>query len=124
MGKPMWRQVFDRVERAVGAPLENAVSHDRFGDAVAFWVKGPQSVQRAVRRRVDDQLAGVLHALNIPTRDDLTRVSRQLAVLTGEVRALSVPADHIANFVDELQERRAVEAAAPGQLTAGEVDGA
>lgn len=123
MGKPMWRQVFDKVERTVGAPLENAVSSHRFGDAVAFWVKGPQAVQRGVRRHVDDRLASVLHGLNIPTREDLTRVSRQLAVLTGEVRALSVPADHIATFVDELQERRALEEAAPAQLTA-EVDGA
>ncbi|MGQ0623313.1 MAG: hypothetical protein ACT4PP_01460 [Sporichthyaceae bacterium] len=116
--------MFDTVERAVGAPLENAVAHNRFGDAVAFWVKGPRAAGRAVRRQVDDRLAGVLHGLNIPTREDLTRVSRQLAVLTGEVRALSVPTDHIASFVDELQERRAADAATAPELTPDQADGA
>lgn len=89
MGLPSWRTVFDKVERAVGAPLEDAVSSPRYGTAVSFWVKGPMTVQRSVRRTVDHKLAGVLHALNLPTRSDVNRLNRQLAVLTAEVRALS-----------------------------------
>jgi hypothetical protein len=84
-----WRVVFDKVERAVGAPLEDAAASPRYGTAVAFWVNGPKAVQRNVRRTLDDQLGGVLHALNMPTRGDVARLNRQLAVLTAEVRALS-----------------------------------
>lgn len=89
MGLPSWRPVFDKVERAVGAPLEDAVASPRYGSVVSFWVNGPMAVQRSVRRTVDDKLAGVLHALNLPTRSDVNRLNRQLAVLTAEVRALS-----------------------------------
>jgi hypothetical protein len=83
------RAVFDKVERTVGAPLEDAVASPRYGVAVSFWVNGPRAVQRQVRGTVDNALAGVLHALNIPTRSDVNRLSRQLAVLTAEVRAQS-----------------------------------
>ena len=89
MGLPSLRTVFDKVERTVGAPLEDAVGSPRYGMAVAFWVKGPMAVQRSVRGTVDGKLAGVLHALNLPTRSDVNRLNRQLAVLTAEVRALS-----------------------------------
>ena len=102
---PSLRTVFDKVERAVGAPLEDAVASPRYGKAVSFWVNGPKAVTRRVRGTVDDKLAGVLHALNLPTRGDVTRLGRQLAVLTAEVRALSLPADRINNYVLELQER-------------------
>lgn len=113
MGLPSWRVVFDKVERAVGAPLEDAVSSPRYGKAVSFWVNGPRAVNRTVRRKVDDGLAGVLHALNVPAHGDVQRLSRQLALLTSEVRALSLPADRIAAFVDELQQREgAIEAPA------------
>lgn len=89
MSVPPLRVVFDKVERAVGAPLEDAVSSRRYGQAISFWVNGPMSVQRSVRRSVDNKLAAVLHGLNIPTRSDVNRLNRQLAVLTAEVRALS-----------------------------------
>ena len=89
MGLPSVRTVFDKVERTVGAPLEGAVASPRYGVAVSFWVNGPRAISRNVRGAVDDKLAAVLHALNMPTRGDLQRLSRQMAVLTAEVRALS-----------------------------------
>jgi hypothetical protein len=89
MGLPSVRAVFDKVERTVGAPLEDAVASPRYGMAVSFWVNGPRAVHRNIRGAVDDKLGAVLHALNIPTRADVNRLSRQLAVLTAEVRAQS-----------------------------------
>ncbi len=86
---PSLRAVFDKVERTVGAPLEDAVASPRYGKAVSFWVNGPRAVHRGVRGAVDSKLGSVLHALNIPTRSDVNRLNRQLAVLTAEVRALS-----------------------------------
>jgi hypothetical protein len=93
MGLPSVRTVFDKVERTVGAPLEDAVASPRYGVAVSFWVNGPRAFHRSVRRSVDDKLATVLHALNIPTRNDINQLSRQLAVLTAEVRAQSYRTD-------------------------------
>ncbi len=89
MSVPSLRTVFDKVERAVGAPLEDAVASPRYGVAISFWVNGPMAVQRGVRRAVDNRLAWALHAVNLPTRSDVNRLNRQLAALTAEVRALS-----------------------------------
>jgi hypothetical protein len=89
MTVPSWRTVFDKVERSIGAPLEDAVASPRYGAAVAFWVNGPRALGRGVRGAVDARLGSVLHALNLPTRGDVARLNRQLATLTGEVRALS-----------------------------------
>jgi hypothetical protein len=122
MGLPGWRTVFDKVERAIGAPLEDAVASPRYGTAVTFWVKGPAALNRAVRRSVDDKLASVLHLLNVPAHEDVQKLSRQLAVLTAEVRALSLPADRISSFVQGLQEREPVEA--PPRRVIGSIEGA
>lgn len=123
MGLPGIRTVFDKIERAVGAPLEDAVASPRYGTVVTFWVKGPAAVNRAMRRSVDDKLAGVLHLLNVPAHGDIQKLSRQLAVLTAEVRALSLPADRISTYVEQLQERES-ELQAPSRRAIGSVDGA
>jgi hypothetical protein len=47
----------------------------------------------------------VLHSLNLPTHDDIVRLARQLSVLTAEVRGLSLPADQIATYVEQVRER-------------------
>jgi hypothetical protein len=113
MGKPTWRAAFDRIERAVGAPLEDAVESRWYLDFVVLWAKGPRAVSRKIGEGLDDQLGHVLHWLNIPTRDDVNQVSRQLSVLTAELRGLSVPADHIAEYVSELQHRETASPATP-----------
>jgi hypothetical protein len=99
MGKPAWRGAFDWVERAVGAPLEEAVASRRYVDVLVFWMNGPLAVNQMLCRLADDQLGRVLHLLNMPSRDDVTRLSRQITILTAEVRALSLPADRIEGLV-------------------------
>jgi hypothetical protein len=99
MGKPAWRGAFDRVERAVGAPLEEAVASRRYVDVLVFWMNGPLAVNQMMCRLADEQLGRVLHLLNMPSRDDVTRLSRQIAGLTAEVRGLSLPADRIEGLV-------------------------
>jgi hypothetical protein len=115
MGKPAWRGVFDRIERAVGLPLEEAVASRRYIDFVVFWMNGPLAMNRVLCQLVDDQLGRVLHLLNMPTRDDVNRLNRQLSVLTAEVRGLSLPADRIEGFVSELHRREP----RPGASTKG-----
>ena len=121
MGNPAWREAFDRIERAVGAPLEDAVASRRYIDLLVLWINGPMAVNRKLVELVDDQLGRVLHVLNIPTREDVNRLSRQLSVLTAEVRGLSLPADRIDEYVSELQQReeRAGDAAPPGVGSVG-----
>ena len=114
MGKPVWRQVFDRVERMVGEPLEQVVASRGYIDIVVLGMKGPLAVNRMLRQTVDRQIGAVLHLANMPTRDDVIRLSRQLSVLTAELRSLSLPADHISSYVVQLQ-KDAAEGGAPAQ---------
>jgi predicted RNase H-like nuclease (RuvC/YqgF family) len=95
-GPPAWRRVFNRAERAVGAPLEDFVGSRRAIDGAVSVMKVQRAMAGALRGVVDRELAGLLHFVNMPTRTDVRRLSRQLTALTGEVRML---ADHI----DELQ---------------------
>ena len=107
MGAPGWRGVFDRVERAVGAPLEQAVASSHFGTAMTLWISTSRVLDRAVRRRIDHHLANVLHLLNMPSRTDVQRLSRQMAAMNAEVRALSLPTERITRYLVELQQQSA-----------------
>jgi hypothetical protein len=111
--QPAWREAFDRIERAVGAPLEEAVASRRYIDVIVFWKKGPLAVNRKVFELIDDQLGHVLHMLNLPTREDINQLSDQLSVLVAELRNLSLPADRIEGYVTELKQRESRAAAAP-----------
>ena len=83
--QPRWRQLFDRAERAVGAPLEELVAKEPFHQVVMLTIHA----RSAVRGVVERQTRAVLHAINIPSLTDVRRVNRQLGALTSEVRELS-----------------------------------
>lgn len=106
-GKPTWRKAFDRVERAVGKPLEDAVGSQRYVDAVVLGFKVQMAVNRKVRQTVDRQIGAALHMVNVPTYRDVRRLSKQLSTLTGEVRTLATQTDEIAAAAAALQERQA-----------------
>lgn len=110
MGQPTWRRAFDTVERAVGRPLEQAVESSRYVDALVLGLKVQGAVNRTVRRTVDRQIGAVLHLVNVPTRSDVRRLSRQVTTLTGEVRRLALTADDLQRAAAALQEDRADEA--------------
>lgn len=86
--KPTWRRVFDRVERAVGAPLEDAVASTRFVEVVALGMKARRAVGGTARRAVDGVTGTVLRAVNIPTREDVRALNANMLTLVTEVRAL------------------------------------
>jgi hypothetical protein len=85
---PSWRRVFDKVERALGEPLEGAVASQQFVDVMAVGMKARRGVTGAVRGAVSGVAGVVLRTVNIPTRDDMQRMNRNLAVLATEVRRL------------------------------------
>ncbi len=86
---PRWRQAFDKVERALGEPLEGAAGSQAFVDVVLVGMKVRRGVTGTVRGVVNGVSGVVLRTVNIPTRDDVQRMSRNLAVLTTEVRRLA-----------------------------------
>lgn len=86
--KPRWRQVFDKVERAVGSPLEDVAASSRFVDVMSVGIKARRLAGRTVRGAVHGVTGKVLHAVNIPTQDDVKRLNAHLAALAGEIRAI------------------------------------
>jgi hypothetical protein len=84
VGKPLWRQVFDAVDRRVAGPLEAGARSDVFGDAVAITWRLSRRVQREVERRT----RRVLHMANLPTATDVRRLSEQVAALQRELREM------------------------------------
>jgi hypothetical protein len=109
--QPTWRRVFDRVERTVGKPLEEAVASSRYVDVMLTTMKVQRAVGGAVGRAVDHRIGGLLHAINIPTRSDVRRLSRQLTSLTSEVRALAATTQELRT----LAEAEAEPAVAPAE---------
>lgn len=88
--KPPWWRAFDKVERAIGEPLENAAASSRYLDVVRAGMKAQRTVGGAVGRVAGGAIGGVLRVANVPSRRDLRAVNRQLTALTGEVRALKL----------------------------------
>jgi hypothetical protein len=94
-GQPAWRRVFDRVERAVGEPLEQAAASNHYIDVIVLQLKLQSALNRALRRTIERQIGAALHLINVPTYSDVRRLGRQLTTLTGEVRALSAATEEL-----------------------------
>jgi hypothetical protein len=87
--QPFMRRAFDRAERAIGKPLEDAVQSSKFTDVYL----ARKRVQRTLRSVIDRPTGALLHFINIPARSDVRRVNRQIAALTEELRSLSARLD-------------------------------
>ena len=107
MAQPAWRRAFDKLERTVGEPLEDAVASQRYVDLVVKGTKAQLAFNRIVKRAVDDQIARALHLFNVPAYSDMRRLSRQLTTLTGEMRGLTQQADRLSVVATRLEERQA-----------------
>lgn len=118
--KPAWRQVFDKVERAVGRPLEEAVASPTYADVIAIGIKTQRAVNGILGRAVGGAVGNVLRVINVPTRDDVLRLNRQLAVLSAEVRTLGAAQQAARGPARPQQARRAPDD--PPVLTAKEGD--
>jgi hypothetical protein len=87
--KPPWWRAFDKAERAVGQPLEDAAASNWYVDAMVLGMRAQRVVVGGVARAVGGAMGRVLRVANIPTRTDVRRLSQQLATLTTEIRTLS-----------------------------------
>jgi polyhydroxyalkanoate synthesis regulator phasin len=84
MGKPLWRQVFDAVDRRVAGPVEAGAHSDLFNDLVSLQWRLARRAQREAEKRT----RRVLHAVNLPTATDVRRLSEQVASLQRQLREL------------------------------------
>lgn len=83
--QPLWLQLVLRFERAIGVPVESAVSSDRYFDLLTH--------ANRTRARLTEVAEGVtqewLHLLNLPASSDVKRLREQLARVERELRRLS-----------------------------------
>jgi hypothetical protein len=86
--KRVWWRAFDNVERKVGKPLEDAVASPKYIDVMTRGMKVTRAVRGAGGRAAGGALEKVLHVAKLPTHSDVRRLSREIATLTSEVRAL------------------------------------
>jgi polyhydroxyalkanoate synthesis regulator phasin len=102
-GSPLWKQVFDTVERRVGPALDELVKRD---DVVTALVLA-QRTRGEIDRRLERTSRRVLHLLNLPAGSDVNRLLAHIARLEREIGDLrSQLADREnAEFLAELEER-------------------
>ena len=83
---PLWRRLYDSVERAVALPLDSLVRSERFarGMALAGWAT-------SVTRELGTELsARFWHLVNLPAGTDVDRLRTRIGELDREVRRLSL----------------------------------
>jgi hypothetical protein len=84
MGKPLWRQGVDTIDRLVGPVLDEVTKHEAFGLTVALLTR----VRRTLGDHSEQVSRQVLHAVNLPAGSDVTRVLLRLASVERELREL------------------------------------
>jgi hypothetical protein len=83
--RPVWRQGFDAVEGAIGPRLNTVVNSEAFGVAVGLMAR----FDRAMRQRAEQTTRRLLHAWNLPTGSDVTRMLKEIGRLQQQVNELS-----------------------------------
>ncbi len=89
---PLWRQVYDRVERAVAPRLEAGVQTGVFASTLATAAKARAELNRRgseLADRLGTVSARGLHLVNLPAADDVTRLRAEILDLDRRVRDLS-----------------------------------
>ena len=81
---PMWRKVFDGVERRVGGPLASLTSSADFR-AAAIQV---QNVRRMVVRPVQSVASFGLHLAGLPSNAEVRKLRRELHDVQRELSAI------------------------------------
>jgi hypothetical protein len=82
--RPIWRQVFDQVERRL-SPRASGLTHTgRFADVTGFVVSAKAGLER--RRR--ELLGRAWHAWNLPAASDVERLTRRVVELERRLRDL------------------------------------
>ena len=81
---PLWRRVFDDVERRVGGPLSSVTSSADF-QAAALRVRG---ARRAVVKPVQAVASFGLHLVGLPSNSEVSQLRRELHLVQRELSAV------------------------------------
>lgn len=88
-GKPLWRQVFDRIDGQLAPRLEGFVQTSTFADGLSLTLKA----QAAARRELERRTRQLWHTANLPAGSDVSRLREQVAALDRQVRLLTTALD-------------------------------
>ncbi|WP_153503679.1 hypothetical protein [Cumulibacter manganitolerans] len=88
---PLWRQAFNKAERAVGEPMEKAIDTRQFADAMSLGAK----VSRGVRRQIYGTVNRTLHFVGLSTLKDTRDISRQLGRVHAQLREVITQLEYL-----------------------------
>jgi hypothetical protein len=101
--QPRWLQLVQRLERAIGAPVESAVRSDGYFDALAQ----AHRLRTRLTGYVETLQQEWLHLFNLPAGTDVRRLREQLARMERELA-------RIAKELEELDGRESRDAEGDG----------
>ena len=100
----LWRQIYDTNERAWNAVLERTVNNPAFAESSGKILETFLSAQKTVR----DNMRMYLEQINVPTREDISRLGELILSLEEKVDQLD---DRLAGVETVLREQAAADAA-------------
>jgi ribosome-associated translation inhibitor RaiA len=106
-GKPVLRELYDRIAQELGPQLSGMTASDRFAVAV--------DVAEAVRQRTSTELQRssrrFLHACNLPAGSDITVLRDEIGALDRAVRALARQVETLQQQLDDERRQRPAKSA-------------
>jgi polyhydroxyalkanoate synthesis regulator phasin len=94
--KPLWRNVFDLVEKGVAPKLESMVGMSEFADLISVLTK----LRYEANKRFEETTQNLLHMWNFPAVTDLKKLSEQVSSLERRIHELS-------KVIEDLKENQA-----------------
>jgi polyhydroxyalkanoic acid synthase PhaR subunit len=95
----LWRQIYDTNERAWNSILERTVNNPAFAEQTGKVLETFLAAQKTVR----DNMRSYLEQINIPTREDITRLGELIVSLEEKVDQLD---DRLSRIESTLREKR------------------
>jgi polyhydroxyalkanoic acid synthase PhaR subunit len=80
----LWKQIYDANERAWSTALENAMSSPNFAEAQGRFLETITAAQKSLR----DNTRNFLQTMNVPTREDISRLGELITQLEEKVDRL------------------------------------
>ncbi|MGQ0699405.1 MAG: hypothetical protein ACT4PZ_14315 [Panacagrimonas sp.] len=92
---PPWRRLFDRIENAIGRPLEQKIADPRVNEALLMGLE----LSRGLSRRWRAGTSNLRHLGNQPSYSDVRRLERRLGQIEKQLLDLSAAMERMENRV-------------------------
>lgn len=97
---PVWRQMFDAFEKPMreygGAVTNSPDFSEMMMNLSQNW--------SSLNDKTKESIAKLMHFSNIPAHSDVTKLSRQVGVLTGKVETLAARLEEMGETLDEIRQ--------------------